>query len=94
MILTNNFGNDTVETFRAWLDRVISARLPDPTKKPKLFELFKTYHRYKYSKLLRKYKNTACRFYFGRYFGEKSITAKSLPVSLKEQADIMASRKK
>ena len=76
------------------MDSVISLRLTDPTKNPKLFEFVKTYQQHKHSKIFRKYKNTACRFHVDRYVGGKSIIAKSLPVSLKEEekADIMTSR--
>ena len=33
------FSKDTSEHYKEWVDSIISARLPDPTKTPKLFEL-------------------------------------------------------
>ena len=52
------------------------------------------YQLHRHSKTYRKYKNRPCRFNFDRYFAEKTIIAKPLPLSLKdhEKADIMVER--
>ena len=52
------------------------------------------YQLHRHSKSYRKYKNRPWRFNFDRYFTEKTIIAKPLPLSLKdhEKADIMVER--
>ena len=87
-------SEDTIDHCKEWVDFITSARLPDLTKNPKLFELIKMYQLHRQSKTGRKYKNRFCRFNFGRYFTEKTIIAKPLPSSLKdhEKADIMVER--
>ena len=89
-------SEDTIDHYKEWVDFITSARLPDLTKNPKLFELVKMYRLHRHSKTCRKYKNRSCRFNFGRYFTEKTIIAKPLPSSLKDhkKADIMVERNK
>ena len=38
-------SEDTIDHFKEWVDSIISARLPNPTKNSKLFEFVKMYQR-------------------------------------------------
>ena len=68
-----------------WLDKMISAELPNVEEEPELFELVKTYQLRRHSKTCRKYKNESCRFHFGRFFTKKTIIGKTLPGNLPEE---------
>ena len=77
-------SKDKIDHYKEWVDNIISARLPDPTNNPKLFEHVKMYQLHRHSKTCRKYKNRLCRFNFGRYYTKKTINAKTLRSSLKD----------
>ena len=66
-------SKDIIEHYKEWVDSIISARLPNPTKNPKLFELVKMYQLHRHSKTCRKHKNRPGRFNFVRYFILKKL---------------------
>ena len=74
----------TIDSYIEWLDKMISAELPNVAEEPELFELVKTYQLHRHSKTCRKYKNESCRFHFGRFFTEKTIIGEPLPANLPE----------
>ena len=94
LLIAPVLSEDTIDHFKEWVDSIISARLPDPTKNSKLFEFVKMYQLYRDSKTWRKYKNRSCRFNFVRYFTKKTITAKPLPLYLRDhkKADTMVEK--
>ena len=78
-------SDDTVEVFAKFIDKHVSAFLPDPVTCPVLHELVKTYQRHAHSKTCRKYKNLQCRFNFGHFFIETTIVARPLPKTMNEE---------
>ena len=52
--------------------------MPDQLNDPELFDLVKTYQVHTYSRTCWKYNRNECRFFYGRYFTEKTIIAKPL----------------
>ena len=71
----------TIDSYIEWLDKMISAELPNVAEEPELFELVKTYQLHRHSKTCRKYKNESYRFHFGRFFTEKkSLVNHYLPI--------------
>ena len=68
--------------FIRFIDKHVSAVLPDPITFPVLHNLVKTYQTHTHSKTCRKYKNLACRFNFGHFFTEKTIVAEPLPTTM------------
>ena len=56
--------------------------MPSYEDQPELFELVKTYQLHRHSKTCRKYRNTACRFNFGKLFSEKTIISEPLSESI------------
>ena len=62
----------------------MSRYFPDPNDNPELYKLFTTYQVHSHSKSCRKYKNTDCRYNFGRYFTNRTFVAVSLCRDLSE----------
>ena len=71
--------NDTKEDYIAFVDQIVKCYLPDKSKEPELYDLVKTYQTHTHSKSCRKYKNSECRFNYGRFFTERTIIADPLP---------------
>ena len=65
-------SDDTVDMFTKFIDKHVSAFLPDPVTCPILYDLVKTYQTHAHSKTCRKYKNLQCRFNFGQFFTENN----------------------
>ena len=61
-----------------FIEERINSHLSDHLNEPELFELVKTYHVHTHFRTCGKYNNNECRFYYGRYFTEKTIIAKPL----------------
>ena len=78
-------NEDNIEYFVRFIDKHVSAVLPDPITFPILHDLVKTYQTHTLSKTYRKYKNLACRFNFGHFFTEKTIVAEPLPKNIDEE---------
>ena len=75
-------SEDTIDLFIDFIDKHVSAFLPDSVTCPVLHKLVKTYQTHTHSKTCRKYKNLACRFNFGHFFTEKTVVAKLLPKNM------------
>lgn len=60
------------------IDTKLSAELPNEND-IELFELVKTDYLHRHSKTCRKYRNSSCRFHFGKFFTESTIIAEPLP---------------
>ena len=82
-----------------FIDRSISACLPDKIQFPELHSLVKTYQTHSHSKTCKKYRNVPCRFNFGHFFTKKTIITKPLSqelhknlraAKLKEREDILS----
>ena len=58
---------------------IVKAQLPDIEKESELYELVRIYQIHSHSKSCRKYKNIDCRYFFGKFFTERTITADPLP---------------
>uniref|UniRef100_A0A7M5V9S6 ATP-dependent DNA helicase n=2 Tax=Clytia hemisphaerica TaxID=252671 RepID=A0A7M5V9S6_9CNID len=86
---------ETKVEYIEFLDKIIKVDLPSQEEDPDLFNLVKTYQLHRHSKTCRKYKNTPCRFYFGKFFSEKTIVSEPLPLELphEEKETILALRK-
>ena len=67
-----------------FVDGTVSCTLPDRMHSPELHKLVKTYQTHSHSKSCRKYKNTECRYHFGKYFTSRTIIAQPLSSSLSE----------
>ena len=69
--------------------------LPDPESEPGLFELVKLYQIHSRSRACWKYKKIKGRFFYGRFFSERTIISKPLDPSLdpEERHEILDSRK-
>ena len=52
--------------------------MPDQLNDLELFDVVKTYEVHNYSRTCWKYNRNECRFFYGRYFTEKTIIAKPL----------------
>ena len=65
-----------IENEDAYIEKTISAQLPDHLNDPKLFELVKTYQVLAHSRTCWKYNKNECRFLYGHYFTKKTIIAK------------------
>ncbi|XP_066926174.1 uncharacterized protein [Clytia hemisphaerica] len=81
--------------YTEFIDKIIKVSLPSQHEDPDLFDLVKTYQLHRHSKTCRKYKNTPCRFYFGKFFSEKTIVSEPLPQELphEQKETILALRK-
>ncbi|XP_066925712.1 uncharacterized protein [Clytia hemisphaerica] len=86
---------ETKDEYIMFIDKIIKVYLPSVEEDPELFNLVKTYQLHRHSKTCRKYKNTPCRFYFGKFFSEKTIVSEPLPQELphEEREAILALRK-
>ena len=82
------------ESYIRHVDQNVSAVLPDKNEN-EIFELVKTYQIHRHSKTCRKYRNTRCRFNFGKYFCERTIIAEPLSrdISPVEKSSLLAWRK-
>ena len=89
-VLTKETKNEYIEL----IDEIIKVYFPPVEEDPDLFNLVKTYQLHRHSKTCRKYKNTPCRFYFGRFFPEKTVS-EPLPqeLPLYERETILILRK-
>ena len=68
----------TIDEYIAFLDQTVCASMPSEQEDPVLHDLVQTYQVHAHSKSCRKYKNTSCRYHFGRFFSERTIIAKPL----------------
>ena len=77
-----------------FIEQTITTQLPDHLNAPELFELVKTYQDHTHSITSWKYNRNECRFYYGRYFTEKTIIAKSFDAkfSNEEKQEILTCR--
>ena len=75
-------------------EKTINTQLPDHLNAPELFESVKTYQDHTHSITSWKYNRNECRFYYGRYFTEKTIIAKSFDAkfSNEEKQEILTCR--
>ena len=78
--LAENTLNEYVEI----LDSVVCGNLPSEDVDPHLHQMVKTFQIHCHSKPCRKYKNSICRFKFGRFFADKNIIAIPLQHTLKQ----------
>ena len=76
-------------------ESIIKCELPNPSKSPRLFELVRTYQTHSHSKSCRKYESMECRYSFGRYFTDRTVTAHPLSdeLSVEEKTLILQQRK-
>ena len=77
--------DDNIEFFIRFIDKHISASLPDPVTCPILHDLVKTYQTHAHSKTCRQYKNLACGFNLCHFFTERTVIAKPLPEDMNEE---------
>ena len=75
-----NIQNETA--YIEFIEKTINAPLSDHLKEPECFELVKTYQGHAHSRACWKYNKNECCFSYGRYFTEKTITAKRLDSQL------------
>ena len=61
-----------------FIEKTISAQLPDHLNDPELFELVKTYQVHTHSRTCWKYNKNECPFSYRCYFNEKIIIAEPL----------------
>ena len=87
-------SSETKEEYIAFVDSIIRADLPDETSEPELFELVSQYQTHSHSRTCRKFKNTPCRFHYGRFFTDRTICAEPLPDHLdsEEKKSILIER--
>ena len=78
-------SENIIEVFVRFLDKHVSAFLPDPVSRPVLYDLVKTHQTHAHSKTCRQYKNLPCRFNIGHFFTEKRIVAKPLAKEMHEE---------
>ncbi|XP_066915086.1 uncharacterized protein [Clytia hemisphaerica] len=88
-------STETKTEYIEFIDKIIKVHLPSQEEDPDLFKLVKTYQLHRHSKTCRKYKNTPCRFFFGKFFSEKTIVSEPLPQELphEEKETILSLRK-
>ena len=58
--------------------------MPPPDDDPVLYELVNQYQTHKHSKSCGKYKDKLCRYWFGKFFTEKTIIAQPLEDGIKD----------
>ena len=58
--------------YNSFVERTISAVLPDPESEPGLFELVKLYQIHSYSRTCWKYKKNECRFSYEHFFSDRT----------------------
>ena len=68
--------------YKSFVERTISAMLPDPESEPGLFQLAKLYQIDSHSRTCWKYKKSKYRFSYGRFFLDRTIISKPLDPSL------------
>ena len=85
---------DNIDEYIRFVDAVVSAYVPDPNDNHELYMLVTTYQVHSHSKSCLKYKNTDCRYNFGRYFTNRTIVAVPLSTGLSEdkKTEIMQQR--
>ena len=78
------------------MDEIVKCYLPDKNEEPELYNLVKTYQTHSHSKSCRKYKNSDCRFNYGRFFTERTIVAEPLSKEIPEteRTKILLQRRK
>ena len=85
---------DSIEEFTKFVDNNVQAYLPTSSDNPKLHDVVKTYQLHRHSKSCKKYKGSACRYNFGKYFTDHTIIA--VPISenieVQERAEKLAKR--
>ena len=67
-----------------FIDSIVKAYVPNQSEDPELFNLVTTYQLHSHSNSCRKYKNEKCRYRFGKFFTDQTITALPLPEDLPE----------
>ena len=75
---------DNVDEYRQFIDSIVRAFVPDIDENQELFCLVTTYQVHSHSKSCRKQKNEKCRYYFGKFFTERTIISLPLPSDLPE----------
>jgi len=85
---------DTKTEYISHIDGKINVSMPSSQVEPLLFELVKTYQLHRHSKTCRKYRNTDCRFHFGKFFSERTIISEPLPesTSIEEKKTVLLLR--
>ncbi|XP_066928764.1 uncharacterized protein [Clytia hemisphaerica] len=76
---------ETKTEYIEFIDKIIKVYLPSKEEDPDLFHLVTTYQLHRHSKTCRKYKNTPCRFHFGKFFCEQTIVSVPLPQGLSQE---------
>ena len=78
------FAEKILNEYFEFLDSVVCGNLPLEEEDQHLYQLVKTFQIHCHSKTFRKYKNSKCRFKFGRFFTDKHITAIPLQHTLNQ----------
>ena len=82
--------NDNIEEYKAFIDGIVKADLPDVEENPKLHELVKKYQVHSHTKSCQKYKNKKCRYSFGKFFTHETIIAKPIEeTDMERKAEIL-----
>lgn len=84
----------TIPKFTIFIDSVIKAQIPDESENKDLHDLVKTYQLHKHTRSCQKYRNTNCRYSYGRFFTERTIIAQPVKddLSPEENNNIIAQR--
>ena len=77
-----NLTSDNKSEYICHVDDKINVSMPTSQNSPCLLELVRTYQLHRHSKTCRKYKNTDCRFNFGKFFSERTIISEPLPEAM------------
>ena len=77
-----NMTPETEEESIQFVEKLVSAKLPDPVSESELYEHVKAYQIHTHSRTCRKYKKKDCRFNYDRFFSGRTILAKPLTQSL------------
>ena len=78
------FAEKKLNEYFEFLDSVVCGNLPLEEEDQHLYQLVKTFQIHCHSKTFRKYKNSKCRFKFGRFFTDKTVIAISLQHTLNQ----------
>ena len=86
---------ETKEEYIRFVDQTVKCYLPDETNEPELYNMVRTYQTHSHSKSCRKYKNSECRYNYGRLFTEKMLVAEpvSKDISDDEKTKILLKRR-
>ena len=76
--------SETEQQYINFVESTVSAKLPDPSEQPDLYNFVKTYQIHTHSRTCWKYNKNKCRFHYGRYFTDRTIIAKPLPSDLND----------